>query len=134
MSENHPVEHANEEAVKAAQKAAKKAEKKRRRARRGRRIRKLFKFLILLIILAVAALFGAKAYIKNQYADKEDEEAYSRTAVQRGAMNDTVYGTGTTSAKSQPNILAKTEGTLTDLRVEIGDEVKEGDILAVITN
>ena len=134
MSENHPVEHTNEEAVKAAQKAAKKAEKKRRRARRGRRVRKLFKFLILLIILAVAALFGAKAYIKNQYADKEDEEEYSRTAVQRGAMNDTVYGTGTTSAKSQPNILAKTEGTLTDLRVEIGDEVKEGDILAVITN
>lgn len=134
MSENHPVEHTNEEAVKAAQKAAKKAEKKRRRARRGRRIRKLFKFLILLIILAVAALFGAKAYIRNQYADKEDEEEYSRTAVQRGAMNDTVYGTGTTSAKSQPNILAKTEGTLTDLRVEIGDEVKAGDILAVITN
>lgn len=134
MSENHPVEHTNDENVKAAQKAAKKAEKKRRRARRGRRIRKLFKFLILLIILAVAALFGAKAYIRNQYADKEDEEEYSRTAVQRGAMNDTVYGTGTTSAKSQPNILAKTEGTLTDLRVEIGDEVKEGDILAVITN
>lgn len=138
MSATRPTEHTNEEAVKAEKKAelkaAKKAEKKRRRARRGRRLKKLIKFLLLLVILAAAALFGLKAYIQNQYAGKEDEEEYARAAVMRGAMNDTVYGTGTTSAKSQPSILAQTEGTLTDLRVEIGDTVKEGDILAVITN
>lgn len=138
MSATRPTEHTNEEAVKAEKKAelkaAKKAEKKRRRARRGRQLKKLIKFLLLLVILAAAALFGLKAYIQNQYAGKEDEEEYARAAVMRGAMNDTVYGTGTTSAKSQPSILAQTEGTLTDLRVEIGDTVKEGDILAVITN
>jgi len=134
MSETRPTEQMNEAAVKAEKKAAKKAEKKRRRMRRGRRIRKLFKFLFVLILLAVAGLFGLKAYIQNQAADQEEAEEYARVVVARGAMNDTVYGTGTTSAKSQPNILAKTEGTLTDLRVEIGDEVKEGDILAVITN
>ena len=138
MSATRPTEHTNEEAVKAEKKAelkaAKKAEKKRRRARRVRRLKKLIKFLLLLVILAAAALFGLKAYIQNQYAGKEDEEEYARAAVMRGAMNDTVYGTGTTTAKSQPSILAQTEGTLTDLRVEIGDTVKEGDILAVITN
>lgn len=138
MSATRPTEHTNEEAVKAEKKAelkaAKKAEKKRRRARRGRQLKKLIKFLLLLVILAAAALFGLKAYIQNQYAGKEDEEEYARAAVMRGAMNDTVYGTGTTSAKSQPSILAQTEGTLTDLHVEIGDTVKEGDILAVITN
>ena len=138
MSETHPTAHTNEETLKkenkAAMKAAKKAEKKRKRAKRNKRIRKVIKFLILLAALIVAGLFGAKAYIKNQYANQDEGEEYARASVMRGAMNDTVYGTGTTSAKNQPNILAQTEGTLTDLRVEIGDTVKEGDILAVITN
>ena len=134
MSENRPVDHTNEKALKAEKKAARKAEKKRRRARRGKRIRKLIRFLLLLIVVIVAGLYGLKAYIRNQAADQEETEEYARAVVQRGAMNDTVYGTGTTSAKSQPNIQAETEGTLTDLRVEIGDEVKKGDILAVITN
>ena len=49
-------------------------------------------------------------------------------------MEETVYGTGTTSAVNQPNLLAEADGTLTELRVAIGDEVKAGDILAVITN
>ena len=52
----------------------------------------------------------------------------------RGAMKETVYGTGTTSARNQPNVLAEADGTLTDLRVSVGDEVKAGDILAVLTN
>ena len=130
MSETHPVDHTSKE----AQKTAKKAEKKRRRSRGLKRIRKLIKFLLLLIILIAAALFGLKAYIQKQAADSEEDEEYSRALVTRGAMNDTVYGTGTTSAKNQPNILAEAEGTLTELRVEVGDEVKAGDVLAVITN
>ena len=134
MSETRPTEQINEETVKAEKKAAKAAEKKRRRARRGRRIRKLIKLLLLLAVLAVAGLFGLKAYIKKQAAGSGSEKEYARAVVTRGAMSDTVYGTGTTSAKNQPNILAETEGTLTELRVEIGDTVKQGDILAVITN
>lgn len=31
-------------------------------------------------------------------------------------------------------MLAGADGTLTDLRVSVGDEVKAGDILAVLTN
>ena len=134
MSETRPTEQINEETVKAEKKAAKAAEKKRRRARRGRRIKKLIKLLLLLAVLAVAGLFGLKAYIKKQAAGSGSEKEYARAVVTRGAMSDTVYGTGTTSAKNQPNILAETEGTLTELRVEIGDTVKQGDILAVITN
>lgn len=49
-------------------------------------------------------------------------------------MEETVYGTGTTSARNQTNVLAGADGTLTDLRVSVGDEVKAGDILAVLTN
>ena len=108
--------------------------KKKRRGRAGRTVKKWIKRLILLIILVVAALFGAKAYIKNQAANAKVEDSYDQTQVMRGAILETVYGTGTTSARNQPNLLAEADGTLTNLRVSVGDAVKKGDILAVLTN
>ena len=84
--------------------------------------------------MLAAILFGLKAYIKNLAAISDTESSYSQTQVMRGAMSETVYGTGTTSARNQPNVLAEADGTLTDLRVSVGDEVKAGDILAVLTN
>ena len=107
---------------------------KKRRGRAGRSIKKWIKRLILLAVVLAAVLFGLKAYIKNQAAGSGTESSYSQTQVMRGAMSETVYGTGTTSARNQPNVLAEADGTLTDLRVSVGDEVKEGDILAVLTN
>ena len=107
---------------------------KKRRGRAGRSIKKWIKRLILLAVLLAAVLFGLKAYIRNQAADSGTESSYSQTQVMRGAMSETVYGTGTTSARNQPNVLAEADGTLTDLRVSVGDEVKAGDILAVLTN
>ena len=107
---------------------------KKRRGRAGRSIKKWIKRLILLAVVLAAILFGLKAYIKNQAANSDTESSYSQTQVMRGAMSETVYGTGTTSARNQPNVLAEADGTLTDLRVSVGDEVKAGDILAVLPN
>ena len=107
---------------------------KKRRGRAGRSIKKWIKRLILLAVVLAAILFGLKAYIKNQAANSDTESSYSQTQVMRGAMSETVYGTGTTSARNQHNVLAEADGTLTDLRVSVGDEVKAGDILAVLTN
>ncbi|MDO5377825.1 MAG: HlyD family efflux transporter periplasmic adaptor subunit [Clostridia bacterium] len=107
--------------------------KKKKKRRAGRIAKRAVKTVVLLGVVGAAGMFGLKAYIQKQ-ADDSDSESYSRSAVQRGAMEETVYGTGTTSARSQPNILAEADGTLTDLRVSIGDTVKAGDILAVITN
>lgn len=107
---------------------------KKRRGKGLRVIKKWIKRLILLAILVVAALFGTKAYIRNQAADTQTQDSYDQAQVMRGAMDETVYGTGTTSARSQPNLLAEADGTLTNLRVSVGDEVKKGDILAVMTN
>ncbi len=113
---------------------AAKQQKRRKRKMRFKTVRKIVKWLIILCLLLAAGLFGLKAYIQNQAANSDQEETYSRAAATRGALADTVYGTGTTSAVNQPNILAQADGTLTDLRVSIGDEVKAGDVLAVITN
>jgi len=107
---------------------------RRRRSRLGRAVRRGVKIVLLIAALLVCALFGLKAYISSQAASADDGTSYSRATVQSGAMSETVYGTGTTSAKNQPNVLAQADGTLTELRVSVGDEVKAGDILAVITN
>ena len=107
--------------------------KKKKRGKVGRAIRKTVKTLVVLVILAGAGLFGLKAYIQKQ-AESNESESYSRAVVTRGALEETVYGSGTTSARNQTNVLAEAEGTLTDLRVSVGDEVKAGDILAVLTN
>ena len=107
--------------------------KKKKRGKAGRIVRKTVRTVVVLTVIAGAGLFGLKAYIQKQ-AESSDSESYSRAVVTRGAMEETVYGTGTTSARNQTNVLAGADGTLTDLRVSVGDEVKAGDILAVLTN
>ena len=107
--------------------------KKKKRGKAGRIIRRTVKTVVVLAVVVGAGLFGLKAYIQKQ-AEDSNSETYSRALVTRGAMEETVYGTGTTSARNQTNVLAGADGTLTDLRVSIGDEVKAGDILAVLTN
>ena len=107
--------------------------KKKKRGKAGKIVRRVVKTVVVLAVVAGAGLFGLKAYIQKQ-AENSDSETYSRALVTRGAMEETVYGTGTTSARNQTNVLAGADGTLTDLRVSIGDEVKAGDILAVLTN
>ena len=107
--------------------------KKKKRGKAGRIVRKTVRTVVVLAVIVGAGLFGLKAYIQKQ-AESSDSESYSRAVVTRGAMEETVYGTGTTSARNQTNVLAGADGTLTDLRVSVGDEVKAGDILAVLTN
>lgn len=107
--------------------------KKKKRGRAGKVIRKTVKIVVVLVLAVGAGLFGFKAYIGKQ-AEENQGESYSRAAVTRGAMEETVYGTGTTAARNQTHVLAGADGTLTDLRVSVGDEVKAGDILAVLTN
>lgn len=106
---------------------------KKKRGRFGRTVRKTVKIIVVVALLCGAGLFGLKAYI-NKQAESSSTTSYSRAVVTRGALEETVYGSGTTSARNQANVLAEAEGTLTDLRVSVGDAVKAGDILAVMTN
>ena len=106
---------------------------KKKRGRFGRAVRKTIRIIVVVAVVCGAGLFGLKAYI-NKQAESSDSTSYSRAVVTRGALEETVYGSGTTSARNQTNVLAEAEGTLTDLRVSVGDEVKAGDILAVLTN
>lgn len=111
----------------------KKRQGKKKRGKFGKAVRKAIKITVIVAILCGAGLFGLKAYV-NKQAESSSTTSYSRAVVTRGALEETVYGSGTTSARNQTNVLAEAEGTLTDLRVSVGDAVKAGDILAVMTN
>ena len=111
----------------------KKRQGKKKRGKFGKAVRKALKIIVIVALLCGAGLFGLKAYI-NKQAESSSTTSYSRAVVTRGALEETVYGSGTTSARNQTNVLAEAEGTLTDLRVSVGDAVKAGDILAVMTN
>ena len=66
-------------------------------------------------------------YEKTTAGNADDAAEYARAQVLRGAMAKTVYGTGTTSARSQPNVLAGADGTLTDSVTQIVSELSEGE-------
>lgn len=111
-------------------------QKKRRNSRRVKRmVKRIVKWIFWLCVLAAAALFGYR-YYREQTATQtaSTQPAYATSSVQSGAISKTVYGTGMIEAASQPVVSIQTDGTLSELRVDIGDEVKEGDVLAVLEN
>lgn len=110
--------------------------KKRRNSRRVKRmVKRIVKWIFWLCVLAAAALFGYR-YYREQTATQtaSTQPTYATSSVQSGAISKTVYGTGMIEAASQPVVSIQTDGTLSELRVDIGDEVKEGDVLAVLEN
>lgn len=111
-------------------------QKKRRNNRRVKRmVKRIVKWIFWLCVLAAAALFGYRYYREQTAAQTASTQpAYATASVQSGAISKTVYGTGMIEAASQPVVSIQTDGTLSELRVDIGDEVKEGDVLAVLEN
>lgn len=111
-------------------------QKKRRNPRRVKRmVKRIVKWIFWLCVLAAAALFGYRYYRERTATQTASTQpTYATSSVQSGAISKTVYGTGMIEAASQPVVSIQTDGTLSELRVDIGDEVKEGDVLAVLEN
>ena len=111
-------------------------QKKRRNSRRVKRmVKRIVKWIFWLCVLAAAALFGYRYYREQTAAQTASTQpTYATSSVQSGAISKTVYGTGMIEAASQPVVSIQMDGTLSELRVDIGDEVKEGDVLAVLEN
>lgn len=111
-------------------------QKKRRNSRRVKRmVKRIVKWIFWLCVLAAAALFGYRYYRERTATQTASTQpTYATSSVQSGAISKTVYGTGMIEAASQPVVSIQTDGTLSELRVDIGDEVKEGDVLAVLEN
>ena len=81
------------------------------------------------VVLLIAA--GVFLVLKTRAAGSEDES--SNTAVASYGMIETyVEGNGVTAAKVREELGLDLKGTVTDVLVEVGDEVSQGDELLVI--
>lgn len=87
--------------------------------------------LIALVSLAVIGGAGGFAYYRWGPGAKT-ESAYITATVQRGDIEDQVSATGSLQPRDYVDVGAQVSGQLRKIHVEVGTEVKEGDLLAEI--
>ena len=83
-------------------------------------------------VIIIALAYGGYAYYQNRQAQAAAAaQPTLQTAVARtGNISVTASGTGTLIAADEVNLAFKTSGTLTQLNVAVGGQVKAGDVLA----
>jgi HlyD family secretion protein len=82
-------------------------------------------YIILIIILLVA---GGIWYSKS----KKPKVEYTMSAASKGTLSQTVSVTGKTASPHEVELSFKMSGIIQELNVDIGDEVKKGQSIAVI--
>ena len=87
----------------------------------------------LFIILAIFVVGGGYAYYRFVYLPEQapiEEETVQIATVRRGDLVISVSGIGATIPAAESDIGFTQSGTLAELNVQVGDEVKAGDVLA----
>ncbi len=87
---------------------------------------KVFCGISLIILLAV----GYYAYGKMN--NKEGEIKYTTATVQKGSVVSTISGSGQVAVLNQIDIKPKVSGDIIEINLAVGQEVKEGDLIAKI--
>ena len=82
--------------------------------------RKLFWLVLIVIIIIIIALISRG----------EEKVEYVTAKVEKGTLTQTVSETGAIQAASEIDLNFKGTGTITEINVTEGDEVKSGDVLA----
>ena len=86
------------------------------------------KWIILALVLAIIAFFVYKKFNPTQTAPE-----YLTTTVETGDIENTVLASGKIKAIKTVDVGAQVSGEITQLYVEIGDQVKQGDLIAQIS-
>ncbi|WP_207261247.1 efflux RND transporter periplasmic adaptor subunit [Desulfovibrio sp. Huiquan2017] len=81
---------------------------------------------------AVLVLLGLGAGVKSYFFPASEPMQYLTSPVTRGDIRETVLATGTLTAFKQVSVGAQASGQVNSLHVELGDTVKEGDLIAEI--
>ena len=81
---------------------------------------------------AAIVLIGLGAGIKLLYFPAAEPIQYLTSPVARGNVQETVLATGTLTAFKQVSVGAQASGQVQSLAVELGDTVKQGDLIAEI--
>jgi membrane fusion protein, macrolide-specific efflux system len=84
------------------------------------------------ILIAIVILLGFIFIWRTFIATDENEPVYTAEAVVRGDIENLVTATGILQPQDYVDVGAQVSGILKKLHVEVGDEVKVGDLLAEI--
>jgi macrolide-specific efflux system membrane fusion protein len=86
-----------------------------------------------LIALVILAVLGGSGFAWVRWGPgAKTESAYITATVQRGDIEDQVSATGSLQPRDYVDVGAQVSGQLRKIHVEVGSEVKEGDLLAEI--
>lgn len=85
-----------------------------------------------LIALVVLALAGCGYYVKQQWFTQSSAPNYVTAAVSRGDVEKTVLASGKLEGFQQVSVGAQVSGQLKHLAVELGQNVKAGELIAEI--
>ncbi len=83
-------------------------------------------------LLAAVVVIGAAVAVKLLFFTSDAAPAPAATEAVRGDIESTVLATGTLEAFRLVSVGAQVSGQLESLKVELGDKVKQGDLLAEI--
>lgn len=89
-------------------------------------IKRICLFLFFLLLLSIAVTWSYLNYFK------QEAPVFSTVTVTRTDLEETVLATGTLHAYKTVDVGAQVSGQLKRLHVQLGDQVKEGDLLAEI--
>lgn len=90
---------------------------------------KIFTKKRLIIGVVVLAVVAAAASFLKPSGDKIPPSKYRATAVDRGAINQTVTATGTINPVALINVGSQVSGTVSELHADFNDRVKKGQVL-----
>ena len=88
--------------------------------------------LSLLVILL--GLGGGGAWLVLANSDTSEKASSSTTQAQRTDVTSTVSADGTVGPNDSADVDFNTDGTISQIPVEVGDEVSVGDALAYVSN
>lgn len=86
------------------------------------------------IAAAVAIVLIAAFLVYQAIGPKKSATQYVTSAVSRGTLTVAVSGNGNVSSENQSSVNPQVSGTVTQLKVKLGQRVKAGDVLFVVDN
>lgn len=84
------------------------------------------------LTISAALVVGAWLTWPKLFGERDPLAQYQLATVQRGTVEDVVTATGTLQPRDYVDVGAQVSGQLERIHVEVGSEVKEGDLLAQI--
>lgn len=90
-------------------------------------MKKIKKTAIWIILIAVAVAIGFVIY-----ENKGEKTEYSLVSVNRGTLTQTISADGKYLSKDEASVSFRLSGPLTGIKVDVGDKVKKGQLLASV--